>query len=180
MAWRNPATGSSQGPDYDPGTLPIGVLGRPHGVRGEVTLRPFNPATDLGGVSRVYLDRGSTTDTLRVLHARAAPHVWVLTLAGVDSREAATALTHARVRVDRAELPGPGPGEFFVDDVLGCQVETSTGNPLGVVREVFSNGAQDVMVVAGAREILIPMVPAHLLAVDFTARRVTVDWEEDD
>src|SRR5262249_25776825 len=110
----------------------------------------------------------------------------LLTIAGVDSREAAAALTHSEVRVERAALPAPAGDEYFVADVVGCQVINHDGARLGVVEETFWNGAHDLMVVregAGAgdaAERLIPLVPDFIRAVDPAARTVRVEWREDD
>ena len=88
------------------------------------------------------------------------------------------------MRVERASLPAPATDEFFVSDVIGCEVINHDGARLGVVEETFWNGAHDVMIVrAGAgdaAERLIPMVPEFIRAVDAAARTVRVEWRQDD
>ena len=56
---------------------------------------------------------------------------YLVHLAGVDDREAAAALTLAEVRVARAALPPLGPGEYYVEDVVGCAVEDEDGRAAG-------------------------------------------------
>ena len=65
-------------------------------------------------------------------------------LAGVDDREAAAALTLGEVRVARAACRRSEPGEYFVEDIVGCAVESDDGRPLGVVSGTLWNGAHDV------------------------------------
>jgi 16S rRNA processing protein RimM len=108
----------------------------------------------------------------------------LIALQGIDSREQAAALTHGRVRVARSTLAPPAPGEFYVADLLGCEVMAEDGARLGVVRETFWNGAHDVMVIDGsagpdgaAAEHLIPLVPEFVRAVDVVARAVEVAWQ---
>lgn len=164
---------------YDPDTLLVGVLGRPHGLRGETVLRPHNPAgSDLAAVKELILESEAGERTRHAVeHIRRAGGGWLVKLAGIGSREDADRLTNRAVRVPRRSLPPPGGHEFFVEDTLGCRVVTEEGLALGVVEALFWNGAQDVWVIrAGDREELIPVVPAYVREVDPAARRIVVAW----
>jgi 16S rRNA processing protein RimM len=178
---------------YDPETLPIGVIGRPHGLHGEVVLRPHNPASaDLAQVPTLILEQAGARDERRVRGIRRFSGNWLVRFEGIDSPEAAAPLTNAGVRVRRSALPPPVDGEFFVEDVIGCAVRTEDDRALGVVDDVFWNGAHDVMVVVGAgaaagdvegkgkgeNETLIPLVPAFVRAVDIAGRAVLVAWND--
>jgi len=172
---------------YDPETLAIGVLGRPHGVRGEIALRPFNTVGRVRALSpadggTVILVRDGRATEKRLESARAAGDHLLLSFVGVDTLEAARALTHSEVRVSRRALPALGPGEFYVEDVVGCDVvDVADGRRLGRVTGCFWNGAHDVMTVAGddGGETLIPIVPEVIAAVEVAARRVRVSWQLD-
>jgi ribosomal 30S subunit maturation factor RimM len=78
----------------------------------------------------------------------------------------------------------PGGNEFYVEDLVGCQVETEGGSVLGLVQGIFWNGAQDVITVGDDgqgkddNQLLIPVVPAFIRLVDAEARRVVVAWED--
>jgi 16S rRNA processing protein RimM len=138
---------------YDPRTIAIGVLGKPHGVQGEIALRLFNLETpSLADLSSVILDRGGQRTTRVVTRSRPFGKGFLVTFAGISSRAEAAALTLSRVRIERTALPAPGPGEFFVADIIGCQVLAEDGLPLGVVAETFWNGAHDIMIVRGPAE----------------------------
>ena len=121
--------------------------------------------------------------------ARRRADGWLVRVEGIASREDAAALTHASVRVRKQALPPLAPGEFFVEDLLGCRVTTEHGEELGTVESIFWNGAHDVLSVVGgavessgakATEHLIPLVPAFLQLVDAPARRVVVRWDPQD
>ena len=170
---------------YDPRTIAIGVLGKPHGVRGEIGLRLFNMETVAPlEPGPVVLERDGKSTAHTVTRARPFGAGLLLTIAGIDSREAAGALTHSEVRVERTALPAPATDEYFVADIIGCQVVNHDGARLGIVEETFWNGAHDVMVVrAGAgdaAERLIPLVPDFVRGVDAEARTVRVEWQQDD
>ena len=102
----------------------------------------------------------------------------VAKLAGIEERNAALALMGNTVVVERAALPKPKKGEVYWTDLLGCSVVSSSGAELGVIAEVRSNGAQDVMVLQGEVERLVPWVAGPIVqSVDLKARRVVVDWD---
>jgi 16S rRNA processing protein RimM len=164
---------------YDPETLLVGVLGRPHGLRGETLLRPHNPAgSDLAAVTELILENEAGERERRAVERiRRAGEAWLVKLDGIGSRDEADRLTNRAVRVQRRALPPPSGQEFFVQDTLGCHVTTEGGEALGVVETAFWNGAQDVWVVrAGDRETLIPVVAAYVRQVDPVGRRIVVAW----
>jgi 16S rRNA processing protein RimM len=168
---------------YDPDTLSVGVLGRPHGIRGGIYFRPHNPQSRaFDEITELLVIREGESRRYEVTSMRPVADAYVAQLAGVDDREAAAALTNAEVRVARAVLPPLEPGEYFVEDVVGCAVETDDGRPLGVVRGTLWNGAHDVATVDGpdGRERLIPLVPDFVLHVDAPARKMQVRWEDEE
>ena len=167
--------------DYDPETLPIGVLGRPHGLRGELALRPHNAGSrDLGGLTELILEQGGARVTRRLQAIRRSTDGWLVRFVGIDSRTDAEPLTNVPVRVRRAALPPLREGEFFVADTVGCEVRTTEGRRLGQVADVFWNGAHDVLQVKGEGELLSPAVPTYLQSFDGAARVVVVAWEGED
>ena len=164
---------------YDPETLLVGVLGRPHGLRGETILRPHNPAgSDLAAVTELIIESEAGERERRpVERIRRSGEGWLVKLGGIGSRDDADRLTNRAVRVPRRALPPPDGQEFFVGDTLGCHVTTEEGVALGVVETAFWNGAQDVWVIRdGDRETLIPVVPAYVRQVDPAGRRIVVAW----
>jgi 16S rRNA processing protein RimM len=171
------------GSAYDPETLPIGVLGRPHGVHGELMLRPHDRnGRALDGVRRLLLVKGGQTVGYEVVALRPVAGGYLVRLAGITDRDAASALTLAEVRVPRAVLPPLTAGEYYVEDVVGCAVEDEQGSALGSVRGTFWNGAHDVATVVAddGRERMIPLVPDFVVAVDTPGRRLRVRWNDAD
>ena len=168
---------------YDPDTLSVGVLGRPHGVRGDLHFRPHNPSSRaFDDIREIWLVRDGRSQRYDVAVMRPVADGYITRLVGVDGRDAAAALTLSEVRVPRAALPALAPGEYFVEDVVGCAVEGDDGQPLGVVRGTLWNGAHDVATVDGpdGRERMIPLVPEFVLNVDAPARKMRVRWQGND
>lgn len=101
-------------------------------------------------------------------------------LDGVDDRNAAAALVGAEVAVRRDQLPPLGEDEYYWSDLEGLEVITIDGWHLGRVDHLLETGANDVLVVHGDRERLIPFVrPDVVTAVDLDAAVIRVDWDPD-
>ena len=113
-------------------------------------------------------------------HAKLAYNSVAAWLEGCEDRDRAQALAGATVAVRRAELPDPGEGEHYWADLIGLTVVSAAGQELGRVAGLMATGANDVLVVQGERERLIPFLPGSVVQeVDLAARRVRVDWDPD-
>lgn len=67
-----------------------------------------------------------------------------------------------------------------IDIVVGLDVMGKDGSRLGRIEKMLETGANDVMVVAGEREMLVPFVPGvYVIEVDLEAGTVVVDWQQD-
>jgi 16S rRNA processing protein RimM len=146
-----------------------------------VRVQLHNPAsTALDGIQQIIVVQGSEQRTVgfRQLGGGSGGAV-VLELDGVPDRDAAAALRGARLLVERAALPPLEEDEYYFEDLLGCRVEDLEGRTLGEVREVFSAGAADVLVVRqGNEERMIPLVDEWVSEVDLGARRIRVQGVE--
>jgi 16S rRNA processing protein RimM len=168
---------------YDPDTVVLGAVGKPHGVNGELWLRPHNVhGRSFEGLREVLVVKDGAATPYAIVAVRAAEGGALVRLAGVTTREAAAALTLAEVRARRSALPPLAPGEFYVEDVAGCQVFHESGRALGVASSTFWNGAQDVMIVTseGGAEELIPLIPQFVVTMDAPGRKIVVSWDADD
>lgn len=144
-------------------------------MRGEVRARPTGPT--LAGLSTPADVRlGPPVDaTLTLTGIRGEPPRLLLTFEGVGDREAARRLVRATIEVPAAALPDLDEDEFYVRDLIGCDVEVD-GQVAGRVADVLSRPANDVVVVhlASGEERLVPFVPDVVLGVDLGAGVVRV------
>ena len=105
----------------------------------------------------------------------------VAKLHGIDDPEQAREWVGAEIVVERERLPKAGADEFYWTDLEGLEVRTTAGIALGRVDHLLATGANDVLVVRGAAERLIPfVVGAVVKQVDLAAGRIVVDWSPDD
>jgi 16S rRNA processing protein RimM len=162
--------------------LALGVIARPHGVRGEVRVAMYNPgSTALEDLERIYLagPNGGAPAPYDVVSVRATNDAVLLTLENVTDRDAALALRGREVLVDRRDLAPLAEDELYVGDLVGCEVVTSAGSPLGRIAEVLDVGPHPLLVIHdGDLERLLPYVPVFVAQVDLAARRVVVDPPE--
>lgn len=160
--------------------LRIGQVGRPHGIRGALHVRPYNPDSDaLGSLSRVRLMRGKEVRELEIESSNPQPKDFILTFRGVSSREAAQLWTGAEVFAPRSSLPPLEPGEYYLADLVGCSVFV-LDRRVGTVAKVRSDPSCDTAVISklDGGECELPLVDDWVGEVDVEARKVVLESEE--
>lgn len=158
----------------------VGRIGRPHGVHGECRVLSYTrPSENLCGYREWQLEDGGQGLPVRVLAIRPHGAGYVARLEGYEDRDEVGVLTGKRISVSRERLPPPEDGEFYWADLEGLEVR-SRGQVLGRVDHLLETGANDVLVVQGERERLVPFVPGqYVLNVDLEAGVIEVDWDPD-
>ncbi len=161
--------------------LELGLVARPHGVRGELKLGlHFEQSTTLFEVPKVVLVReGTPPREYEIDKVRRAGKAILVMLAGVDSREAAEQLRGARVLVDRDALPALAPGEYYLADLVGCTVR-APGGELGVVEQVVSHPSVDSLLIRTpeGRRIEQPILDEWIERVSVEDRLVVLSSED--
>ncbi|MDR5710211.1 MAG: ribosome maturation factor RimM [Armatimonadota bacterium] len=155
--------------------LRIGTITRPHGLRGEVRVLPDTDLPDRFQALRRVLVAGSEGEVpYEVESVRPHGRFFLVKLRGVESREAAEALRDGELCIPEEEASPLPEGTYYVADILGLEVRTTEGEVLGRVREVLRTGANDVYVVAGEREILLPAIEDVIQEVNLGSRYMVV------
>ena len=99
-------------------------------------------------------------------------------LAACDDRDVARGLIGAEIAVHRSEMPDPGADHYYWADLEGLTVRSIGGVDLGIVDHLVETGANDVLVVKGERERLIPYVRDVIVKnVDLEQGVILVDWD---
>lgn len=150
------------------------------GVQGWVKVKPHtqDPAS-LGEFGRWWVESRAGWREVALEDFAVHSKGPVAKLAGCGSREAADALRGSDVAISRELLGEAEEGAHFQVDLVGLEVVEEGGEPLGRVESFFATGETAVMVVAGARERLIPFIDAFVKSVDRGAGRITVEWKAD-
>jgi 16S rRNA processing protein RimM len=158
----------------------VGRAGRPHGIRGEVVIGVRTDEPDLrfavGAAVDVSTDQDGTGELLTVASARWHSGQLLVAFDGITDRTAASELTGSWLSVDASQLPDTGdPDEFRDHELIGLNVRTSGGEPVGVVADVLHYG-QDLLVVRRTEgEFMVPFVKEIVPEVDIRAGLVVID-----
>jgi 16S rRNA processing protein RimM len=157
----------------------LGRVVRPHGIRGEVKVAPYNPDSEtLPDLTEGYLlVSGKAPREIRILSVRAQNRLFLMKFEGAETRDDAEALVGAELAVPRDRLPAPGEGEVYLVDLLGLPVVDENGEDLGVLVDLMETGANGVLVVkkAGrAEDLLLPDLPDVVLSADPAEGRILV------
>jgi 16S rRNA processing protein RimM len=156
----------------------VGRVARTHGIRGHVVVNVetdfpeerFRPGAELfvnraGDVERLVLD------TVRFHQGRP-----IVGVSGVETIDAAQALAGLELRVPSAWLVSLPAGTFYRHDLVGCRVETTAGQSVGIVKGVEGPlTASRLIVGSGDDEILIPLASAICTAIDAGAKRIVIE-----
>lgn len=155
----------------------MGRVGVPFGVRGWVKVHAYTEHSDsLLDYPAWWLGRNGQWREYEVLACDVHPKTLVAHLAGCDDRDAAVALRGCEIAVPRDSLPQTADDEYYWADLIGLKVVNTEQQELGRVSGLLETGANDVLVVQGERERLIPFVSQVVLEVDLTTGLIRVDW----
>jgi len=158
----------------------IGHVSGVHGLKGWVKVHSFTDPRDAIFDYQPWLLGEARKD---VVLERGQPNgkTLIALFPGVDSVEQARVLVGQEIRVPRTALPTASDGQWYWSDLIGLAVINRDGVPLGRVRSMIETGANDVMVLEGERERLVPFVTGQVIEhVDLEAGEIRVDWHPDD
>jgi 16S rRNA processing protein RimM len=153
----------------------VAQVGAPHGLRGEVRLRPFTAeAMALERYRRLETEDGQG---IEVVELRPGRRCLIARLAGISDRSAAERLRNAKLYVPRTALPELGSDEFYHADLVGLAVVTVGGDYLGTVVALHNFGAGDIIEVRpdGGATVMLPFTAAVVPEVDIAGGRLVVD-----
>lgn len=174
-----PGTSSPTAPDL----LVVGRIGKPQGIKGEVTVQVRTDDPDARfAVGAVLLTDPVERGPLTVAASRWQNGRLIVGFAGVLDRNGAEQLRETLLQVDARTLPPPEDEDEFHDHVLrGMAAELVGGGRLGEVVDVLHLPQGDVLVVRrddNGGEVLVPFVKAMVPVVDVAERRLEVEPPE--
>lgn len=163
----------SEPPDF----VLIGVVARPHGVRGEVCINPISKVEGRFNLLRtVFIDIDGDIKEFRVENVRFKGKQVILQLEGIETRTKAEGLKNAEVGVRYSEIAPLPEGTYYTFDLIGCSVVGSKSGLIGKVGDVLEMPANDVLVVETEKgEILIPLVGNIIKGIDIEQKMISID-----
>lgn len=121
----------------------LAQIGAPHGIKGEVRVKPFGEPDMLDQYGKLETKDGKK---FKIKRMRPQKNMMVVKFEGVNTREEAEALNRVELFIDRAKLPElEDEDEFYIEDMIGMNVLDETGETIGTVLTVSNFGAGDMI-----------------------------------
>jgi 16S rRNA processing protein RimM len=159
----------------------VGRIAGAFGVRGWVkTISYTAPPRNILGYSPWILERNGVEWPLEPLEGQEHGGTVVVRLEGIATRQEAETLKGLSVAVGRDRLPPLEAGEYYRIDLIGLRVRNLEGTDFGTIADVLETGANDVLVIRGDRQRLVPFVQGEFVkSIDLDESLVVVDWDAD-
>jgi 16S rRNA processing protein RimM len=147
--------------------IPVGRVISTHGVRGEVKFKYYNEANaDSLYYSSFFLDQEGQKLELKTGQIRRQGTLFLLKFKGLETAEEVDFLLKRELFVKEADLPPLDDGEYYDYQLIGLKVFTEKGEAIGEVKEVMHTKANDILVIDGLHEVLVPLTEVHIISID--------------
>jgi len=161
-----------------PDLVVMGRIAVPYGLKGWVNVNPETEYLDgLFDYPVWWVQTEAGWREFKIEDAKVHGDHLVAKLEGIGDRDQAFRLKGKSVAVLREELPEPEEDEYYWSDLVGLEVENLQQVKFGTIAELFATGANDVIVVKGDRERLVPFIDQVVIEVDLPNKRMVVDWD---
>lgn len=159
----------------------VGKLLGAHGVKGLLKVYSWTqPRDNILHYNPWLLGQDGEWRTVEVIEGRKQGKSVVVRLDGIADRDQALAMRDVEVAIRREQLDTLESGEYYWSDLIGLRVRNLAGELLGDVADLMETGADDVLVVRGDVQRLVPFSqPQIVKRVDLDAGEILVDWELD-
>lgn len=157
--------------------LQVGQILKPKGLDGTVKVRVDAKSPDVL-LSLPYVYTKNDKNYIRHVFKDAYENngFVYLKLDNCQKMEDAEALRNNILYMDREDAPALENNEFYIVDLIGCEIITDKGNNLGRIVEVLQPGANDVYVVKkNKKNLLIPVLKHIIISFDIPAKRIVFD-----
>lgn len=159
----------------------IGRFGRPHGIKGFVTVHSFtDPRDNILRYTDWHAFINNLWQPIKLLSVETHSKAIIALVEGYPEREQVTRLTNIEIAVQQEQLAELEPGEYYWHQLIGMNVINQKGESFGKVIEIMPTGANDVLVVQGEKKHLIPYLPGQfVIDINNNQQVITVDWDMD-
>lgn len=155
----------------------IGYILKPQGLKGEVKVEPVTSYLDrFNRLENVSLHIKNIKRTYTIENVRISDRFVFLKFSEIDSRNDAELLRNAEVYIGEKDLIKPAKDEYFVHDLIGCQVISENDEVLGTLNEVVQMRSNDVYVVENKEggQILIPATKEIVKQINVDQKQIII------
>lgn len=158
--------------------IPVGYVRKAHGIRGDVVVRGLvDDARTRFIVGASFLTDESAPQTLTIKSVAPLRDDFRISFGEVGDRNRSEELKGTQITVPASERRALEDGEWWPEDLVGCNVMSVSGGKVGVVHEVIIGAAQDRLVVIApdGSKAEVPFVEALVPRVDIANDEIMVD-----
>ena len=163
----------------------IGQMSTVYGVKGWVKIHSYtDPKENIFQYSPWYIRKQSQWQVVDIDDVKINGKYLIAHIKGCNDREIARQYSGCVIATLKEQLPVLNAGDYYWSDLLGLSIITKEGLHLGKVQKLLETGANDVLVVRGAkesiddRERLIPYLPDQVVCrVNLEDKTIIVDWD---
>ncbi len=158
--------------------IPVGRVISPHGVRGEVKFRYYSETEDASlRYSSFFVDENGKKIELRCSRVRRRGAAFILKFEGLERKEDIHFLLKKELLVREEDLPSLEQGEYYDYQLIGLKVDTEKGESLGTVTDIMHTKANDILVIEGERQALVPLTEDYIISIDTGSGSVRIKEE---
>lgn len=159
--------------------IALGYISAVHGIKGWVKVHSWTRPMEAIFDYQPWL-LGDDHKSVNIVDGRKQGKGLAALLPGMADREQAIALIGQQISVSRDQMPAAGKDEYYWSDLEGLEVHTLKGEVLGRVDRLMETGANDVLIIRGEREHLVPFIQGQfVINIDLAGGRMDVDWDPD-
>ena len=155
----------------------IGYILKPQGLKGEVKVESVTPYLErFNRLDRVFLQLKEKKQTYSIENVRILDRFVYLKFTEINSRDDAELLRTAEVLIEEKDLIQPAQDEYFIHDLIGCQVISENNDVIGVLSDVVQMSSNDVYVLKNGEgiEILIPATKEIVKRVNVGQKQIII------
>ena len=156
----------------------IGEVVGVHGLDGKLKVRSFAESIETfkPGIKVKLVSSDRTYETwYEVLKSSPFKKGILLSLKGIEDINLAEPLKGNEILVKRDDLPEPEENTYFWQDLIGLRVLDQKQGVLGIIENIIQTGANDVFVVKGEKEILVPVIESVIVNVNIQEGTIVID-----
>lgn len=157
----------------------IGLVLKPHGLKGEVTISLDADAPDVGELESVFVEMDNRLVPYFIEAISVRDTKAYVKFEDVNTPEEAKAISKSALYLPKSTRPKAGRGEFYDDEIIGFEVNDETAGPLGKVTTIVDAGTNKLLVIhEGEKEVLIPVNGPFITSINKSKKKISVDLPE--
>jgi 16S rRNA processing protein RimM len=156
--------------------LVVAEILKPFGFRGEVKLKVITDYPErLLKHKTVYI--GPDARAFQVERSRSHASYILMKFVGYDTDMSVAKLRGQLVQIPADQAAKLKKGQYYHHQIIGLNVVTTEGAPVGTLTEILETGANDIYLVKTPenKEILLPAIKSVIKNIDLDAKTITVD-----